>query len=75
MVYFILVLWKGMSKAGFESTSFSGDSKVYFNYHMQNDLVSFLINNRFSIEYNIRQDYHEPNGTITTDLIMIGKKF
>jgi ubiquinone/menaquinone biosynthesis C-methylase UbiE len=62
------------SKAGFESTSFSGDSQVYFNYHNHKDLEISLINNGFSLDYNIRQDYHEPNGSITTDLIMIGKK-
>jgi ubiquinone/menaquinone biosynthesis C-methylase UbiE len=62
------------SKAGFESTSFSGDSKVYFNYHMQQDLMDSLVKNGFSIDYNIRQDYYESNGSITIDLIMIAKK-
>lgn len=62
------------SKAGFETTSFTGDSKLYFNYHMQNDLELALINNGFTIEYSVRQDYYEQNGDITIDLIMIGKK-
>jgi ubiquinone/menaquinone biosynthesis C-methylase UbiE len=62
------------SKAGFESTSFSGDSKVYFNYHKQYDLEKALIANGFTIEHNIRQDYIEPNGSITIDLILIAKK-
>lgn len=62
------------SKAGFESTSFSGDSKVYFNYHMQQDLEKSLVNNGFSIDYNIRQDYYESDGSTTIDLIMIAKK-
>ena len=62
------------SKAGFESTSFSGDSKVYFNYHMQQDLEKSLVNNGFSIDYNIRQDYYESDGSITIDLVMIAKK-
>jgi ubiquinone/menaquinone biosynthesis C-methylase UbiE len=62
------------SKAGYESTSFSGKSKIYFNYHRQQDLEKSLIDNGFSIYYNIRQDYYEPDGSITTDLIMIAKK-
>ena len=62
------------SKAGFETTSFSGDSKVYFNYHKQLDLENALMDNKFKIDYNLRQDYREKNGDITTDLIMIGEK-
>ena len=62
------------SKAGFESTSFSGNSKVYFNYHKQEDLEKALTDNGFRIKYNIRQDYIESNGNITIDLIMIASK-
>lgn len=62
------------TRAGFESTSFSGDSKVYFNYHMQQDLDKSLVNNGFSIDYNIRQNYYESDGSITIDLVMIAKK-
>jgi hypothetical protein len=62
------------SKAGFESTSFSGDSKVYFNYHLQQDLEKTLVNNGFSINYNIRKDYYESDGSTFIDLIMIAKK-
>lgn len=62
------------SRAGFESTSFSGDSKVYFNYHMQQDLEYSLIKHGFTKVYNIRQDYCESDGRITIDLIMIAKK-
>ncbi len=62
------------SKAGFETTSFTGESQVYFNYHRQSDLENALTNNGFSIEYNFRQNYYESNGSITVDLIMIAKK-
>ncbi|HEX3008002.1 MAG TPA: class I SAM-dependent methyltransferase [Bacteroidales bacterium] len=61
-------------RAGFESTSFSGDSKVYFNYHRGIDLEEALSNNRFTIDYNVRQDYPEPDGSITIDIIMIARK-
>lgn len=62
------------SKAGFESTSFSGDSKVYFNYHLEKDLQKALMDNGFSIEFTTRQDYQEPDGTILIDLIIIARK-
>jgi ubiquinone/menaquinone biosynthesis C-methylase UbiE len=62
------------SKAGFESTSFSGDAKVYFNYHKHQDIEKSLIDSGFIIDYDIRQDYYESDGSITVDLIMIAKK-
>ncbi|MDR2036711.1 MAG: class I SAM-dependent methyltransferase [Bacteroidales bacterium] len=62
------------SKAGFEPTCFSGDSEVYFNYHEQQCLEKALLENGFTIEYNIRQSFLEPNDDITIDLMMIAKK-
>ena len=61
-------------KAGFETTSFSGGSKVFFNYHLQQDLEKALTENGFTIEYNIRQDYHDPDGSVLIDLIVIARK-
>ena len=62
------------SMAGFESTGFSGDNKVYFNYHKQIDLENALENNGFSIIQMKRQDYIESDGSITIDMILIGQK-
>jgi len=61
------------TRAGFESTSFSGESKVYFNYHRQADLEATFFENRFKILQAKRQDYQEPDGSLTTDLIFIGQ--
>jgi ubiquinone/menaquinone biosynthesis C-methylase UbiE len=61
-------------KAGFESTSFSGDSKVYFNYHQQKDIENALIDNGFLINEIKRQDYKEPDGSILVDMIFIATK-
>jgi SAM-dependent methyltransferase len=61
-------------KAGFESTSFSGDSEVYFNYHRGEDLEKALSNTGFTIDYNVRQDYPEPDGNVTVDIIIIARK-
>lgn len=61
-------------KAGFETTSFSGNSEIYFNYHLQKDLEDVLIQSGFSIEQFKLQDYNEPDGSITTDMIIIALK-
>ncbi|HLO58443.1 MAG TPA: class I SAM-dependent methyltransferase [Bacteroidales bacterium] len=62
------------SRAGFESTSFTGDSKIYFNYHMQHDLEKALADSGFNVEYIVRQNYIEPKGTILIDIILVAKK-
>ncbi len=62
------------TKAGFETTSFSGNSEVYFNYHRKEDLEKSLIKSGFSIDYNTHQDYIESDGSISIDLIMIARK-
>ena len=41
-ILYISTMEGNESKAGFESTSFSGDSKVYFNYHMQQDSKQWI---------------------------------
>ncbi len=61
-------------KAGFESTSFTGDSKVFFNYHQQKDIEAALLENGFYINEIKRQDYIEPDGSILIDLIFIATK-
>jgi len=60
--------------AGFETTSFSGNSEVYFNYHRQADLENALLTGGFVIDQVKLQDYHETDGSITTDLIFIAVK-
>lgn len=61
-------------RAGFEKTSFSGDSEVYFNYHRQTDLLDAFEKSGFKILRLDRQDYQEPDGSITVDLIFIAGK-
>lgn len=62
------------NKSGFETTSFSGNDKIYIHYHQ----ADFLINELNAIGFkNIdlqRKDYPEQDGTFTTDMIIITKK-
>jgi len=62
------------SKAGFETTSFSGDSEIYFNYHKQKDIEKALLENGFIIEGFTRQDYVESDGSVLIDMIFTGIK-
>jgi hypothetical protein len=62
------------NKAGFESTSFSGAAEVYFNYHRQADLEAAFLKSRFEMVQIKNQDYVEPDGSLTKDLIFIGVK-
>ena len=62
------------SKAGFESTSFSSNSEVYFNYHRQKDIENALTQNGFALQETKRQEYSESDGSILIDMIFIGSK-
>ena len=61
-------------EAGFEATSFSGNSEIYFNYFEQHQLEEMLIASGFHIESIKRQVYTEADGTLSTDMIFIGSK-
>lgn len=64
------------SKSGFETTSFSGENRVFIYYHQADYLTYCLQKYGFEIVDIIRKDYPElgPDGTLITDLIIIAKK-
>ena len=61
-------------RSGFETTSFSGDAEIYFNYHRQQDLEDSLVKSGFEIRQSKFQDYIEPDGSATTDMIFVASK-
>jgi 2-polyprenyl-3-methyl-5-hydroxy-6-metoxy-1,4-benzoquinol methylase len=61
-------------KSGFETTSFSGQNKVFLYYHQVDFLSGQLEENGFTILHLIRKDYPEPDGTFLTDLIFVVRK-
>ncbi len=73
-VLYISTMEGDESKSGFEPTSFSGTSEVFFNYHRQADLEAALSAFGFEIVQLKCQDYVEMNGTLTTDLVFIAVK-
>jgi len=62
------------SDAGFETASFSKGTEIYFNYHSRQDLQDALIHSGFEIVQFKIQDYPEPDGRKTTDMIFVGVK-
>jgi len=62
------------NRAGLEKTSFSGESEVYFNYHRQADLEKAFGQSGFEIRQIKLQDYMEPDGSVTNDMIFIAVK-
>lgn len=60
--------------AGFETTSFSGEAEIYFNYHPRQVLIDALSASGFEINNFKLQDYHEPDGSVSTDMIFIAVK-
>ena len=62
------------ASSGFETTSFSGDEKVYVYYHQAVFLTEKLHENGFEIVDLQRKKYPEPDGTFLIDMIFIAKK-
>jgi len=61
-------------KSGFETTSFSGQEKIYIHYHQSDYLTDKLSENGFENIELLCKDYPEQNGTFTTDMIFIARK-
>lgn len=70
-ILYISTMEGNEERAGFETTSFSGNSEIYFNYHRQPDLEDAFVKNGFEIRQAKLQDYIEPDEPVTTDLIFI----
>jgi len=73
-VLYISTMEGNEERAGYETTSFSGNSEIYFNYHQQQNLEKAFSDGGFEIVCLKLQDYTEPDGNFTTDMIFIAKK-
>lgn len=62
------------NKAGFEKTSFTGNSELYIYYHERSVLEKLFVDNRLQVNKFYTKDYPETDGSVTTDLIYIAKK-
>ena len=59
--------------AGFEQTSFSRQP-IFFNYFDHGKIAQLLSEHGVDIIHSEQQDYHEPDGTITQDHFLFGRK-
>jgi SAM-dependent methyltransferase len=59
---------------GYETTGFSGDEKIFFNYYSRNFLEGEFHLKGLDIISCREQDYRNPDGTILKDMIFILKK-
>lgn len=73
-VLYVSTMEGNEERAGFETTSFSGDSEIYFNYHQEADLEQAFEQSSFEIRQVKLQDYIEPDSSVTTDMIFIAVK-
>jgi len=73
-VLYVSTMEGNEERAGFETTSFSGDAEIYFNYHRQTNLEDAFVQSGFEIRQVKFQDYIEPDGSATTDMIFIAVK-
>ena len=73
-VLYVSTMEGNEERAGFETTSFSGNAEIYFNYHRQADLEQAFVQSGFEIRQAKLQDYIEPDGSATTDMIFIAVK-
>lgn len=61
-------------KSGYETTSFSGQDRVYIYYHQADFLADCLTTSRLQLIDLQRIDCPEPDGTFFTDMIFMARK-
>ena len=73
-VLYVSTMEGNEERAGFETTSFSSNAEVYFDYHQHQVLENAFTKSGFEISQKKLQDYIEPDGSATTDMIFIVMK-
>lgn len=73
-VLYISTMEGDYNKSGYETTSFSGDNRVYVYYHQANFIIACLSELGFEISSLQRKQYPEPDGSFLTDMIFIARK-
>ena len=73
-LFYLSTMEDDYNKSGFETTSFSGNDRVYIYYHQADYLIDCLKESEFEVVDIQRKDYPEPDGTFLTDLIIMAKK-
>jgi ubiquinone/menaquinone biosynthesis C-methylase UbiE len=61
-------------KEGFEVPSFNNTVELYIYYYEKTIIKSILDQNKFVIEKEWELDYHETDGSITKDIVIVAEK-
>ena len=61
-------------RSGWEQTSFTGNDELYINYYQKQDIEKKVQDQHFEIVASFNKEYFETDGSITTDIIIIGNK-
>lgn len=73
-ILYISTMEGDYNKSGYETTSFSGDNRVYVYYHQADFITACLTELGFEILDLQRKQYPEPDGSFLTDMIFIARK-
>lgn len=73
-ILYISTMEGDYDKSGFETTSFSGENRIFIYYHQEKYLSDCLLDAGLEIVNLQRKDYPEPDGTFLTDMIFIAQK-
>lgn len=73
-VLYISTMEGDYTKSGYETTSFSGDNRVFIYYHQADYISDSLSELGFEVLDLQRKKYPEPDGNFSTDIIFIARK-
>jgi len=71
-VLYISTMEDDYSKSGYQKSS-NGD-ELYVHYHEAGYLVEAMEKKGFKVDLVERKDYHQPDGSITKDLVIVSEK-
>ncbi|HYE54428.1 MAG TPA: class I SAM-dependent methyltransferase [Chitinophagaceae bacterium] len=62
-------------RSGFEKTSFTGNHEMYISYYSRSTIEDLIERNNFDIEKFYTKDYPESDGSFTTELAYVARKY
>jgi len=71
---FLYVSFMHGNHSRLEKTSFGGDNEFLVFYHDKDAVKNILTKNRMSIAQEFALEYHEADGSVTTDIVYIAKR-
>lgn len=73
-LFYISTMEGNYDKSGYETTSFSGENRVFIYYHQADFISDCLTKSGFELVDLQRKQYPEPDGSYLTDMIFIARK-